>query len=183
MGIHRDAVTLHQNLLSMRRGGQLKHEVSIVRDIRERELRLYTDAGRVCRPLFIVNDDQTLMLQRSHIERIEELEEEEGKAWEEMLSTGIVEYVDAEEEETILIAMVQEDLENARKFHTREEVNNDHKLHSLEAFDPTARVKSANWSQTYTHMEIHPSMILGVCASIIPFPDHNQVSCIFPILS
>ena len=25
----------------------------------------------------------------------------------------------------------------------------------------------------YTHCEIHPSMILGVCASIIPFPDHN----------
>ena len=26
---------------------------------------------------------------------------------------------------------------------------------------------------TYTHCEIHPAMILGVCASIIPFPDHN----------
>ena len=22
--------------------------------------------------------------------------------------------------------------------------------------------------------QVHPSMILGVCASIIPFPDHNQ---------
>jgi hypothetical protein len=29
---------------------------------------------------------------------------------------------------------------------------------------------------TYTHCEIHPSLILGVCASIIPFPDHNQVT-------
>ena len=26
----------------------------------------------------------------------------------------------------------------------------------------------------YTHCEIHPAMQLGVCASIIPFPDHNQ---------
>lgn len=26
----------------------------------------------------------------------------------------------------------------------------------------------------YTHCEIHPAMTLGVCASIIPFPDHNQ---------
>jgi DNA-directed RNA polymerase beta subunit len=26
----------------------------------------------------------------------------------------------------------------------------------------------------YTHCEIHPAMILGVCASIVPFPDHNQ---------
>jgi hypothetical protein len=32
------------------------------------------------------------------------------------------------------------------------------------------------YSGSYTHCEIHPSLILGVCASIIPFPDHNQVN-------
>ena len=26
----------------------------------------------------------------------------------------------------------------------------------------------------YTHYELHPSMILGLCAALIPFPDHNQ---------
>jgi len=26
----------------------------------------------------------------------------------------------------------------------------------------------------YTHSEIHPSLMLGICASMIPFPDHNQ---------
>ena len=31
-----------------------------------------------------------------------------------------------------------------------------------------------NTMYQYTHCEIHPSMILGICASIIPFPDHNQ---------
>lgn len=25
----------------------------------------------------------------------------------------------------------------------------------------------------YTHAEIHPAMILGVCASVIPFGNHN----------
>jgi DNA-directed RNA polymerase II subunit RPB2 len=30
------------------------------------------------------------------------------------------------------------------------------------------------YTENYTHCEIHPSLILGVCASIIPFPDHNQ---------
>lgn len=29
-------------------------------------------------------------------------------------------------------------------------------------------------AHSYTHCEIHPAMILGVCASQIPFPDHNQ---------
>ncbi|EJT48974.1 DNA-directed RNA polymerase II subunit RPB2 [Trichosporon asahii var. asahii CBS 2479] len=180
MGIHRDAVKLHENLLEMRRGGQLKHEVSIVRDIRERELRLYTDAGRVCRPLFIVDrPTQTLRLKREHIDRLENIadgleEAVDGSAWDELLYQGVIEYVDAEEEETILIAMTSEDLENARMYESPQEVARAQAAHTLEAFDPTARVKSSSWSQNYTHMEIHPSMILGVCASIVPFPDHNQ---------
>lgn len=28
-------------------------------------------------------------------------------------------------------------------------------------------------TKKYTHMEIHPAMILGVCASVIPFGNHN----------
>ena len=36
------------------------------------------------------------------------------------------------------------------------------------------RRRAAAYSNSYAHCEIHPSMILGVCASIIPFPDHNQ---------
>ena len=56
-----------------------------------------------------------------------------------------MELIDTEEEETILIAMQPEDCF----------VGGDGVLN-------------------YTHCEIHPSMILGICASIIPFPDHNQ---------
>ena len=59
-------------------------------------------------------------------------------------------YVDTEEEETTMIAMHIRDLEEAR-------------------LDPRTA-----YSYTYTHCEVHPSMILGVCASIVPFPDHNQ---------
>ena len=29
-------------------------------------------------------------------------------------------------------------------------------------------------SDKYTHCEVHPYLILGVIASTIPFPDHNQ---------
>lgn len=29
-------------------------------------------------------------------------------------------------------------------------------------------------NMSYTHLEIHPSVILGVCASLIPFSEHNQ---------
>lgn len=58
---------------------------------------------------------------------------------------GLVEFLDVEEEETAMIAMFIADLKKRDLMRTH----------------------------TYTHCEIHPSMILGVCASIIPFPDHN----------
>ncbi|KAF6174665.1 hypothetical protein GIB67_006317 [Kingdonia uniflora] len=39
----------------------------------------------------------------------------------------------------------------------------------------TARLNPEEaYSENYTHCEIHPSLILGVCASIIPFHDHSQ---------
>lgn len=33
-----------------------------------------------------------------------------------------------------------------------------------------------NTELRYTHCEIHPSMIFGVCASVIPYPNHNQAT-------
>ncbi|ELK38079.1 DNA-directed RNA polymerase II subunit RPB2 [Myotis davidii] len=65
---------------------------------------------------------------------------------EDLVVSGVVEYVDTLEEETVMLAMTPNDLQE----------------------------KGVAYCSTYTHCEIHPSMILGVCASIIPFPDHNQ---------
>jgi DNA-directed RNA polymerase II subunit RPB2 len=177
-GIHKDAPNLCRHLVKMRRRGQLKQEISIVRDVREKELRIQTDSGRVCRPLFIVDSDQRLLLKAHHIAVLDQRHEDPslarpGQSWAELMTQGIIEYVDAAEEETILIAMSSEDLVNARTLSSKEELIA-RRSHNLAGFDPTARVKSTNWSRQYTHMEIHPAMILGVCASIVPFPDHNQ---------
>ena len=98
----------------------------------------------VQRPLFVVGDDQSLCIKRSHIRR---LNDEDGFEWDSLIKEGLVEQIDTEEEETTLIAMKPAEITG----------------------DIRSRVAS-----TYTHCEIHPSMILGICASIIPFPDHNQ---------
>jgi DNA-directed RNA polymerase II subunit RPB2 len=186
MGIHRNPVLLHNQLVGMRRSGHIKGEVSIVRDIRERELRLFTDAGRVCRPLFIVDEDQSLRIKREHIDRLDAINDgtvalgDDETAWKELMDEGLIEYLDAEEEETVMIAMTREDLDVASKSEGREALLQERLAAPDEndgSYDPAARVKSANFSHTFTHMEIHPSMILGICASIVPFPDHNQVSC------
>ncbi|KAL6072260.1 DNA-dependent RNA polymerase II [Balamuthia mandrillaris] len=159
IGINRQPRRLVSILQSLRRCLDVSAEVSVVRDIREQELRLYTDAGRCCRPLFVV-ENQRLMLKRSHIEELQKFNEDEREfGWTQLVAGGFVEYIDTEEEETVMIAMTINDLRNSRALQQQSASGGGH---------------SEAYCHTYTHCEIHPSMILGICASIIPFPDHNQ---------
>jgi DNA-directed RNA polymerase II subunit RPB2 len=176
LGIHRDAPNLVKTLHRLRRMDHINSEVSIVRDIREKELRLYTDAGRVCRPLFIVDEQQKLTLKKKHIEWLQNGIDDEGQEfkWKQLVKRGVIELLDSDEEETVMISMTPDDLENSRRTEGGGYMSN---VNDPD-WDPsgTARVKSVPNVHTWTHCEIHPSMILGICASIIPFPDHNQVS-------
>ena len=45
----------------------------MVRDIRDREIRIYTDAGRICRPLLVVENGK-LLLKKRHIDLLKERE-------------------------------------------------------------------------------------------------------------
>ena len=74
VGIHRDPDQLMSTLRKLRRQMDIiVSEVSMVRDFREREIRIYTDAGRICRPLLIV-ENQKLLLKKNHIDMLKERE-------------------------------------------------------------------------------------------------------------
>lgn len=178
VGVHRDPATLVQTVQGLRRSGVISPEISLIRDIRDREFKIFTDAGRVCRPLYVVETDDSnhrqgeLALQKHHIEKLEDDKDVgvgEKYGWNGLLSDGVVEYIDAEEEETSMIVMSPEDLEMSRQVQAGYEIDKEQDL--------AKRIKATTHmtTHTWTHCEIHPSMILGVCASIIPFPDHNQV--------
>ncbi|KAI4312159.1 hypothetical protein MLD38_037002 [Melastoma candidum] len=149
VGVHRDPGMLVRTLRMLRRQNSVSTEIGVVRDLRQKELRIYTDYGRCCRPLFIV-EKQRLLIKKRHIQYLQQRETLDKSGWDNLVENGFIEYLDTEEEETTMISMTIDDLVQARL--NREETN----------------------SEIYTHCEIHPSLILGVCASIIPFPDHNQ---------
>lgn len=134
LGIHSSPAELVESLRSLRRSQEIDKEISIVRDIKENEVRIFSDSGRPCRPLFVVKD-RRLLITREDILAIRNL----TARWDDLLGAGKIEYLDVEEEETSLIAMDIADLPN----------------------------------KEYTHCEIHPAVILGVTASVIPFPNHN----------
>ncbi|PVU95237.1 hypothetical protein BB561_001939 [Smittium simulii] len=170
VGIHRQPDRLVSTLLQLRRKLEFSYEISIVRDVREKELRLLTDAGRVCRPLFVV-DNLRLHLNKDIIRAIEarDYTDDEAVRWHDLMAEGIIEYLDAEEEETAMICMTSLELRESRMYH-------EHGVEPLAEDDLASRIRSKRNVQisTWTHCEIHPSMILGICASIVPFPDHNQ---------
>uniref|UniRef100_A0A7S0YCC4 DNA-directed RNA polymerase subunit beta n=1 Tax=Polytomella parva TaxID=51329 RepID=A0A7S0YCC4_9CHLO len=202
LGVHREPDALVESLRGMRRKGQLSKEVSIILDGPLGELRIFTDGGRTSRPLYIVSH-QHVMVKKHHIQSIMNdsigdggggggmggnnnnnnnsnsnsnnsyYGDEDNKnnlypnnhqdndnnnninnnnapcSFTTLVENGMIEYVDTEEEETTMIAMQLRDVRNAR-------------------------VRPGPHVHNYTHCEIHPAMILGVAASIIPFPDHNQ---------
>lgn len=154
VGCFDDSEDSISNLKMIRRSGEIPYETSIVLDVVNREVKLFTDSGRSMRPLYIVGEDGDLKIKKSHINSLlsensgfgEKMDDYKHECtWDDLVNTGIIEYIDCEEEETSMIAMFINDLRIDR-----------------------------GYCSTYTHCEIHPSLILGVCASIIPFPDHNQ---------
>ncbi|KAK4543925.1 DNA-dependent RNA polymerase II [Oleoguttula mirabilis] len=191
VGVHNNGGQLTDALRMLRRKNTIGFEVTIIRDVREREIKVFTDAGRVCRPLFVVDNDPhspnrgSLALRRDHVQKLQEdqlllaemqnqgLSEEQKQentfGWHGLVQSGVIEFLDAEEEETAMIIMTPDDLE-------------EHKLVRAGVpwvepkDDPHRRIKAKPNAavRTWTHCEIHPAMILGICASIIPFPDHNQ---------
>jgi DNA-directed RNA polymerase II subunit RPB2 len=188
VGVTDDPKSLTASMLRLRRSPQgISFEVSLIRDIRDREFRIFTDAGRVMRPLFVIDNDPSsytrgeLVLRREHIVRLaadnalatdnsKPLDREERRwGWQGLVNEGIVEFLDAEEEETAMILMETFDIGVNKTQQETGVLMEEDNLNNARI-----RQKVRLGTATWTHCEIHPSMILGICASIIPFPDHNQ---------
>jgi len=145
IGIHNQPEILCEKLKTMKRSGVINVYTSVVWNIQNNEVSISTEGGRCVRPLLIVENGECRLTTKV----IEKLKE--GKlTWRELVCgndefSSVVEYMDVEETNSSLIAMTYQDL--------------------LEG-----RAKGKH----YTHMEIHPSLIMGLVASCIPFSDHNQ---------
>ena len=122
-------------------------QTEIVKDDQQKEVRIYTDAGRIMRPLLLVQD-QRLVLSKRHLKRMRS-----GKtlkeSWEMLLHDGVVEYLGVEEEERATVALRTDDL---------------------------VKAQASNNVPLYSHCEIDVSFLLGLGASTIPFLEHNQAS-------
>ena len=203
-GLHKRPLKLVSQFKRRRRSGRIRPEVSIRHDLENRDVYINTDRGRMLRPLLII-DHGSLQITKMHLEGLSSGE----ITFSDLVSGGVVEWVDAEEEEDLLIAPRPFDLpalspKNNRPINPAKvewtnlgEHGISHAEVSAEVKMPNGEVKTEkfkvplNYHQenidalkrkekkdntvlVYTHVEIDPQLIMGVCASLVPYPEHNS---------
>jgi len=94
-----------KELRGLRRQGKLPQELGMRYDREYQKITISSEAGRVLRPLIIVENGKSL-LKEEH----KELLKQDKIKWDDLLSQGIVEYIDAGEEENALVALNKEDI-------------------------------------------------------------------------
>ena len=117
-----------------RRKGEIPFEINVAYHKHLDEVRILSSSGRVRRPLIIVENGRPKLTQEI-IDRIKRGE----LNWDDLIKNGIIEYLDAEEEENAYIALKPEDV-----------------------------------TKEHTHLELDPSVILGLSASFVPYPEFDR---------
>jgi DNA-directed RNA polymerase subunit B len=203
-GLHKRPHKLVSQFKRRRRSGRIRPEVSIRHDLENRDVYINTDRGRMLRPLLII-DHGSLQVTKMHLDGLNSGE----ITFTDLVSGGVVEWVDAEEEEDLLIAPRPFDLPPLSPKHKRPmnpskvewlnmgEHGISHAELSVEVLLPNGEAavekfdvplnyyqdnidslkrkeKKDNTVLVYTHVEIDPQLILGVCASLVPYPEHNS---------
>lgn len=148
VGSHDDPSYLFHHLKKLKRLGVLNIYTSIAWNVVLNELYICTEGGRCVRPLYIV-DDNKLTFDTEFIKKFDK----KNTSWNECVvgeenGVPIIEFLDVDEGNDSMIAMTYKDLLKGPK--------------------------GGQSTINYTHLEIHPSLILGVLAGSIPFSDHNQ---------
>ena len=107
----------------------------------------------------------------------ESIMEQERWGWNNLVSENLIEYIDTEEEDSIMVVMfvhVCREIEKYLVLKDRHGLKTPRVSGNRNIQNSNIAARLHQYSRTYTHCEIHPAMMFGVCASIIPFPDHNQ---------
>ncbi|PSP87396.1 DNA-directed RNA polymerase subunit B [Halobacteriales archaeon QS_4_69_34] len=105
VGTHADPDELATNIREARRHGDVSDAVNVSVRHRTDEVIINADAGRARRPLLVVEDGEPLLSE----EEVEALEE--GTLdFETLVDQGAIEFIDAEEEEDVLVAVDEGDL-------------------------------------------------------------------------
>ena len=182
VGYHDDPAYLTDRVREERRRGKMSNEVNVRYDPSTKEVIINCDRGRIRRPLLTVRNGNTVV----NGEMLRKLQTGEFGI-EDLIKRGAMEFVDAEEEENLYVAIYAYDFpERCPKCQLYLYRSKLKWVNPGEGEDPDTPVilqcEHCNnkfeapkiLTEEHTHLEVDPSLILGVVASVTPYPEHNS---------
>ncbi|MFX0100638.1 MAG: DNA-directed RNA polymerase subunit B [Candidatus Hodarchaeota archaeon] len=144
IGIHTEPQDFIEKIRDERRKGNISQEVNIGYRRYANEIQINCDAGRSRRPVFIVEDGK-VVIDASNIKKIKNNE----WIWSDLIVPN----------------------EPERKKGKKASIEY---LDAEEEENTYIAIYPEDLTAEHTHCEITPAAILGITASLIPFPEHNQ---------
>jgi DNA-directed RNA polymerase subunit B len=135
IGFVNDGEDFAKKVRTARRSGEFPKELSVRNDKVLDQITMSSEVGRVLRPMIVVENGASKLRDEHLI-----LLEENKIKWSDLLSDGVIEYIDAAEEDNALVAMKAEEITNE---HTHLEI------HPIDLFGlTTSLVPFANHDQS-----------------------------------
>ena len=173
-GVVSNPIVLLDTLKFNRRLGLIPVYTSFYWNIPNNEIMIYTDSGRLCRPLFYVSAaTKTISYDLPHLEK--KLDQQDY-SWQQLF-TGFIKkqdpdfHIDACKIYTIkdLYGAIPEDELDKNKGIIEY-------IDTAEHEGALVSVEHKDFTKTrITNVEIHPSLMLGVMGNQVVFPEHNQL--------
>ncbi|KAI9208192.1 uncharacterized protein BJ171DRAFT_490567 [Polychytrium aggregatum] len=157
LGVHRLPDKFVRDFRRLRRAGRVGAFVSVYRNVLQSVLHISSDAGRVCRPLIIVEKG------KSKVNASDIRDVMMGfRTFNDLVVEGKVEYLDVNEAGDSDIAVYEADI----VYSESRDPDFAHKWGS-KTEDPSGLPNTQ-------HLEIATFTLLGAVAGLIPYPHHNQ---------
>ena len=144
---------IYDTLILSRRKGLINIYVSISFNTDMNQINIFTDAGRCCRPLYIVENNKLLITK----DDVNNIVSKKYKF------------------RNLLIKGLNNNINYDPKDIRKDEIGCIEYIDTQESYYKMIAVHSNLKTKTkYSHCEIHPSLMLGILSSLIPFSNHNQ---------
>ena len=171
-GSVRDAIPVVNKIKFCRRLGLIPTYISVCFDIKQNSIMIFTDGGRLCRPIFYRDDDEM------SYEKLVNFLKKGKYNWDNLISgfsekkPGVERRFDGFYKAGELYEIeAGPNKKIGEKKALFDYLDPNEEETSLIAFKPTM-----NLADKYTHCEIHESLIFGMMCNMIIYPHHNPAT-------